>query len=255
MNVPYAVFTQEGEILTDRNGDEEIVLNGFGDSITFGLGDGLAPGISIDEVPLRSTAAGYPQRVAQLGGIQVENTGKPGEILSKQGYLRFPGIVANSIADLFIVMEGANDAIFRLSSEEYRNALQRMVNVAFSLGRTIILATPPPPCCSRDSLALFTRAYSQVIRDVAARNEVPLVDIERAWDSTCSGSSCDLYNVPEGLHPNTKGHDVIGQTVLAALFGIDIFVEGGAAELEAALGLEEGTVIVKPDVIMIAEAS
>ena len=56
-----------------------------------------------------------------------------------------------------------------------------------------------------------------------------------------------MYNLPDGIHPNTRGYDAIAQTVLATLYGIDIFAAQGAADLEAALGLAAGTVIVRPD--------
>jgi hypothetical protein len=41
---------------------------------------------------------------------------------------------------------------------------------------------------------------------------------------------------------------VISQVVASALLGIDIFSISGAADLEAALGLNPGDVVVQPDV-------
>jgi hypothetical protein len=76
---------------------------------------------------------------------------------------------------------------------------------------------------------------------------VRLADVETLWRSTCPElTQCDLYNLPEGLHPNRKGYDALAQIFAAALLGIDLLSSGGPAELEVALGLDSGGVIVKP---------
>ena len=60
---------------------------------------------------------------------------------------------------------------------------------------------------------------------------------------------CEFFNIPEGLHPNALGYTAIAQAIAARLLEIDIFNEGGARELESRLGLAEGTIIVKPDLV------
>jgi hypothetical protein len=80
-----------------------------------------------------------------------------------------------------------------------------------------------------------------------------LADIARAFASTCDNlNKCQLLNVPEGLHPNTLGYDVIAQTVLATLYGIDIFSQSGASELAGALGVETSVIKVKPEAAPVA---
>ena len=107
--------------------------------------------------------------------------------------------------------------------------------------------TLPEPCCEHGSLSPFTTSYSISILEIAAANSLRTVDLEQVWKTTCQNpGECELYNLPEGLHPNSLGYDVIAQSVSATLLGIDILAADGAAQLEAALGLEPGTVLVKP---------
>jgi len=245
--IPGVLLAQD-TMLEDMNGDDIISYIGFGDSITFGVGDGTVPGDFVVVSPATDGSAGYVPRLAQLTGLMVENSGVPGEELTRGGISRLPGVMLSSSADIVGFFEGANDAVFRVSLTRFRQSLQRAINVITALNKKPLLMTIPPPCCDRASLAFFTSAYNAVIRDLAFINDLVIADLERAWFSTCDDINfCNLFNVPEGLHPNSKGYDVIAQTVAASLFNVDIFSLDGAAELETVLGLEEGTIIVLPD--------
>jgi len=245
--LPGTVLAQDF-MLEDVNGDGLISYLGFGDSITFGVGDGTEPGDFVVVSPSTDGSAGYIPRLAQLTGLMVDNSGVPGEELTRGGIQRLPNVMLTTSADIVGFFEGANDAVFRVSTTDFRRSLQRAINVMLALNKKPLLMTIPPPCCDRASLAFFTTAYNTIIRDRAYVNDLPVADLERAWFSTCNDINfCDLFNVPEGLHPNSKGYDVIAQTVAASLFGVDIFSLSGAAELESVLGLEEGTIIVVPD--------
>ena len=235
----------------DITGDGIVSYLAFGDSITVGLGDGIPPGAPVSDFEGRQVGPGYPERLTRWAGLLTFNAGLGGEEFVARGVYRFPGVAQASSADIVGILEGSNDAIFRVDSGTYRRQMQRAMNVAFALGKTVILITLPPPCCDRGALSLFTRSFSQTLRDLADVNQVALADVERAWDTTCdTAERCNLLNVPEGLHPNTLGYDVIGQTILASLYGVDLFIEGGAAELESVLGLPAGTVVVKPSAVL-----
>ncbi len=243
-----ASYAQES-ILSDANGDGTITYLAFGDSITYGVGDGTIPGEEVTEIPKTDGTLGYPQRIKNLFSIAVRNRGVPGEVLYDNGISRFPKTVVGSDADVVGIMEGANDARYEVTPDEYERLLQKAINIARASGKTPLVFTVTPSCCDHVGLLGATRAYSDVARDLSQLNGVALADVEHAWDTTCSAlDGCELFNLPEGLHPNTKGYDVIAQTAAAALLGINVFGPGGAAELESALGLGPGTVVVKPDV-------
>jgi lysophospholipase L1-like esterase len=242
------------DLLQDKNGDELIVVDGFGDSITFGTGDGNLPGEFVETSGGTDGNNGYLRRIRELAGVLTINSGLPGENFVASGVNRLPGVLSSSSGDILALMEGVNDAGIQVSSDDYRTAYQQAINVIIALGKTPLLLTLPPPCCDRAGQAPFTRAYSRIIRELALLNSAVLADIERAWDSTCvNRSQCELFNVPEGLHPNSRGYTVIGQTVTASLFGVNIFAQDGAALLEERLALEPGTIIVRPDEVTIQE--
>ena len=232
--------------LKDQNGDGTIRIVAFGDSITAGVGDG---GRSGDEIAPASAVSGFPQRLETLLGLPVDNAGLPGEEIATSGVARVLDVIAAQAPDYLVITEGTNDAVKQLGSESYRDSLQRIINVARAQGVQVILQTLPPPCCEHSSLTIFTESYSNLIAELGAVNALAVSDLERAWITTCSSLlSCNLYNLPEGLHPNARGYDVISQTLAATMVGIDIFTPSGAADLEAALGLAAGSVIVQPGV-------
>lgn len=238
----------EDDLLRDMNGDGEVVFAGFGDSITFGVGDGTAPGEEVDAIPFTDGTVGYVQRVSQLMKIQALNLGVPGEVFTLDGINRFVKDVSESNADIVGIMEGANDAVRRITEGEYGRALQKAINVTRVLGKTPVLFTLPPPCCGHAGSSLYTEVYNGRIRHLAAVNDVAIADAQKGWITTCDRlDRCNLYNLPEGLHPNTKGYDVLSQVISAALYQVDIFAPGGASELASALGVSTDKIVVKPE--------
>ena len=225
-----SIFAQ---VLEDLNGDGTVSVVTFGDSITAGVGDSQGLG-------------GYPKRLGNYLGVPVSNRGISGERLITDGRARFPSVMLSSTADVVIILEGANDAVFKESSSDYQRALQRVINVATALGKKVVLGAPQRPCCNKGARGPFTDAYAGVVRKLSIINEAPLADFDLAWRTTCKNKNeCELYVLPEGLHPNRTGYDVMAQVVAASLLDIDIFAPNGAAELEGALNLPKGTVIVK----------
>lgn len=236
-------------VLVDRNGDGVVSVLAFGDSITYGVGDGVSPGADVEEAPQTEGRGGYPLRIEALYGISVENRGLPGEEIANGGAERFVSAINNSSADVVVILEGVNDSIYRIDQSTYSRFLQKMINVAFASGKLPVVATLQIPCCNHAGREPFVASYSTVVQQLAFINDLRVADLERAWQTTCQNKEeCELYNLPEGLHPNTRGYDVMGQTILAALLGIDIFALDGGTQFETALGLPAGTALVKPGV-------
>ncbi len=220
---------------------------GFGDSITYGVGDGFPIGADVGDIDLIGAPGGYPRRLSGILGIPVLNAGDPGEQLIDVGEERFPTVALNPSVNLVGFMEGANDALYRTSAQDYRTRVQKIINTCIATGRNIILITTPQTCCNHAGSSPIIGSYNAELRDLARVNQLVLADVDFAWTTTCvNKNECELFNIPNGLHPNTTGYDVMAQTILAAMFGVDLFVEGKAAELEEKLGLPAGTIIVKP---------
>ena len=241
--IAYAQNTSS--LLQDHSSSAFLEMLAYGDSLTFGVGDGIEPNEIREQVPVPLEPRGYPARLEALVGIEVQNRGVPGDILSDpDGLVRFPTSLASSNAQIILIFEGENDAIFRVSQEEFSTNLQKLINIAQHQKRSVILATLPPPCCDRKERADFTRGYSRVIRRLSIINNTHLADVERAWDIRCPvAKDCDLVNRPEGLHPNTLGYDFLAQLFAATIIGIDIFEPGSLEELAEALDLPQEKIL------------
>ena len=243
-----SIFTSSSYAqLSDLNNDGEVRILAFGDSVTFGVGDGTSIGEFSAFPPVTDGSMGYPARVENILGVFVDNEGVPGEEVAMGGAERYVSLVQSSSADYFLIKEGTNDSIRILDRSVYSSIMQSLINVTRAMGREPILLTIPNSCCDRDGRQPITDGYSEEIITLGFINDVAVADVDRAWETTCiDQEECELYNIPDGIHPNTVGYDVMAQTVLSALLGIDIFQQDGAGLLEQALGLETGTVLVQP---------
>jgi lysophospholipase L1-like esterase len=209
---------QNAGFLADRNGDSSVSVLTFGDSITYGVGDGTNPGDYVEEIEQSGEARGYPQRLSAALSAGVDNGGVPGERFLNDGLIRSTSLIIGSDVDTVVIMEGTNDAIHRIDGRDYRIALQKLINVARAEGKGVVLNTLPPPVAMRAPLALFTTLYSSIIRDLAVVNSVGLADVEQSFRATCPDlDNCQLYNLPEGLHPNSVGYDLIAKVVTETL--------------------------------------
>jgi lysophospholipase L1-like esterase len=220
---PSLAYAQDA-ILQDRNGDGSVEVIAFGDSITYGVGDGYSPDEYVEEIPDLGKPRGYPLRLSSLLGVSVLNAGVPGEGLaedgSETGVERFPSVVLGSDADVIIIAEGTNDAQRLVPNDVFVPALQKIVNVARADGKQVVLSTLANPIGLRSQYAPFTANISNLIRDVAAINSLPLVDIETLFETGCPVyDACEYYNRPEGLHPNTVGYDAMAAEMAGVLQG------------------------------------
>lgn len=219
----------------------------FGDSITRGVGDFIAPGQEIEMAFIPTSEAGYPLRLEPLLGVNVQNQGDPGESIHTFGLPRFVSVMQQLRPDIVIVLEGSNDSFAFITPDIFFHNYQVFVNVAKSLGIEIVVSTLVPTCCNHSGIRPFVNSYLEQIRRIAAVNAVPLADIAHAFANTCNLNECRLLNLPEGLHPNTDGYDIIGEVQLATLLNIDLFAPDGPALLEQAVNLPAGSVKTVPD--------
>lgn len=211
---------QEGNLLGDVTGDGSVTVLAFGDSITYGVGDGGNPGDYVETIDDAGEPRGYPKRLSATVSAGIENGGSPGERFLYDGFGRLMSFIIGGDVDTVIFMEGANDAVHRVEGREYRIALQRALNVARAEGKNVLLNTLPPPVALRSSLAPYTTLYSSIVKDLAVLNAVPVADVEQKFRESCPDlDSCQFYNLPEGLHPNSAGYDAISKVVSEALGG------------------------------------
>lgn len=239
-------------VLQDYNLDGRIDVAAFGDSITRGVGD-FTPVGADDYViffPEENAEAGYPLRVERLVGVNVLNRGLPGEKLAEGGLERFIRTIVAERPDVAVISEGANDARTPTTFGAYFRLTQTMINVARAVNIQPVLMTIAPPCCNHSNLRGTVDQYNTLLRALANINEIPLADVSRGYANTCNLGNCYLFNLPEGLHPNTEGYDVIGEIVSATLLQINLFGPDGATLFAQATGILPTDVQTKPDPVV-----
>ena len=236
-------------LLQDLNGDGELRIIAFGDSITKGVGDFLEPGADDIDVFIPIGEAGYPLRMENLAQVSVRNFGAPGEELSIRGVPRFAAEIPALRPDLVFILEGANDAFQQTSAFTYFSDMQILINIAHASGATPVLITLPPFGGNHSNIRPYTDIYNNRLYELVTANGIEIADALRTYNNTCVQSPCELFNLPEGLHPNSVGYDVLAETVLASVLGVDLFAPEGPANLELALNLAPGSVKTKPDFV------
>ena len=246
-----ATISLADTLLQDTNGDGILQVAAFGDSLTRGLGDSIQPGEDVQSGTLLipESDAGFPLRLEQILGVSVTNLGDPGEFLIPTGITRFSNIILSHHFDVIFFLEGSNDSFNAATASSVLSAYQVAANIARMAGTTPIFLTQPPVCCGHGGLARFIDTYRDQVKHVTVVNGLAMADVNHAFRNTCNVGDCYLLNLPEGLHPNTDGYDIMAEAVLATVYKIDLFSPTGRTDLEAALLLPPGTVQTKPDPI------
>ncbi len=139
----------------------------------------------------------------------VANRGKSGE-QTGNGIKRIPGVLAGDKPTYILIMEGANDAIWGVSTSTLKFNLGVMVDRSRAAGVTPILATVTPN--SREGLAVSIRGdYNPSIAALANEKQVALVEAYNAVIGSWANLSFD------GLHPNPEGSKVLAAQFQAKL--------------------------------------
>jgi len=206
----------------------------FGDSFTAGT-----TATPVSTVVFFDPANSYP---AQLQGlidrrytaqsIDVVNSGRGGE-LAVQARGRFVSELSRVRPDVVLIMEGTNDllALNFTTSSPAAAAIEGMVIDAKARGVDPILATLPP---MRPVIAPASRVepYNDLIRQIAARQGVALVDAHRLLSAGACGGPNLVCIGDDHFHPTRKGYEAIATGFFERI--MTIYEEdppGGAAVL------------------------
>jgi lysophospholipase L1-like esterase len=179
--------------LRDVNHDGEVVVLCFGDSITFGSMRGV-----------------YPTRLRTLleGRAQVLREGVTGEATAA-GRERLQEVLARTAPDYAIILEGINDGC-DVPADVVVEHLRAMVHAVRARGAVPLLGTV---FVSPDQMGGYWRLCADRI-NVAMR----ALDVQRVDFAAAMGNRWDELTV-DGLHPNSRGADVLAQRAKEALLG------------------------------------
>ncbi len=160
------------------------------------LGDSITSGFVCDE-----ETRSYPQRIADITGLQVINAGVSAERASSAAG-RAGRVLDRNKPGFLLILTGHNDAIFDRSADSVEGNIRSIIESARSRKTVPIVATLVPIGAPRRFATGPARDYSARIRALAKELRVPLVDLEREFGND-SSLQCD------GLHPSDAGSRII----------------------------------------------
>lgn len=168
------------------------------------LGDSITQGVPGSGTP-------FPARLAALTGRTVINAGVGGQ-QSSAGASRAQSVITANKPTTMTILYGANDITQGHTHDEVIVNLLHIVGVCRANQVTPILATTPPMIGSHAPWAESIVMLNEQIRSLAAAEKVRLVDLEGKF-----GSKASSLLLPDGLHPNDAGNDVIAKAFAGAL--------------------------------------
>ena len=172
------------------------------------FGDSLSDGFMLK----RSEA--YPALLAKklhAAGLnfQVTNASAAGGT-TEGGLERLPPHLKRKI-DIFILELGINDAFRGLSVDEIQNNLQQIIDKvkARNPNVCVVIAAMQLPNYASDD---YVSAFGKMFADLAAKNGAALVPY------LLEGVAGDpALNIPDGIHPNAAGQEILAENVWRVL--------------------------------------
>ena len=177
---------------------EKTLIVALGDSLTEGFG------VSKEEA--------YPYLVEQelIGKgytVRIINAGISGST-SASASSRMQWFVRVK-PDIVILALGGNDGLRGLSVKHMKKNLGKAIKLASSKNIVVLLAGMQIPLNYGHD---YTKSFRNAFYELAEQYELPLIPFLLEDVGNVSG-----LNLPDGIHPNPEGHEIISRTVLEHL--------------------------------------
>lgn len=176
--------------------------------------------------------------------VEVVNSGY-GAHTTAMARVKFQAGVLDKKPAVVVIQLGINDAAVdvwkktpadkpRVDVKTYEENLRFFVTTLKKAGARPILMTPNPlrwtpevkkrygkppyRIADPDGLTFILADYAEVVRKLAKAEDVPLVDVYAAFRKIGgpTGAGIDAL-LSDGVHPNSKGHELVAETLLPAL--------------------------------------
>ena len=182
---------------------DENQYTGFGDSITYAENQGYIPRLE-------------PLLAQKYGAAKIWNEGYGGET-TLEGLIRIDEVIAAHQARFLLLMEGTNDVIFlEISMETAAFDLEEMARRSLKAGMFPLIATIIPRKDWRWFVAPYQSRINELntrIRRLAETLKISLVDqFDAFYDYPASEGGWQSLLLPDGVHPNSKGFQVMAET-------------------------------------------
>ena len=172
------------------------------------LGDSITAGQGLD--PDQAFPALIQEKIdAKSWNFKVVNAGQSGDT-SAGGLNRLAWLLKNRV-DVLILELGGNDGLRGLPPKTTQSNLQAIIERTkdkYPEVKVIVAGMKVPPNMGGD----YGRKFEAVFVDVAKKNKTVLIPFILEG----VGGSREL-NLPDGIHPTAKGHEIIAANVWKAL--------------------------------------
>lgn len=183
------------------------------------LGDSVTKAVRPGVEPHETFCALLQQQLSRPDNpVEVLNAGIGGNT-TEDGLKRFQADVLDRKPDLVVLMFGLNDSWIdagktasRLTVHEYRANLDTMLELLLGHQVKVILMTPNPalaPTYGPERNATL-RPYVNVVRDLAAHHELPLVDVYQHFAELAQEREINSL-FTDDMHPNPAGQKQIAE--------------------------------------------
>ena len=120
---------------------------------------------------------------------------------------------------LVVVMFGLND-IVRGNPSEYRDNLRTIIRRCRESGAAVVLCTLNSVYRNDARPMSAVAEFSEIVRELAREESVPLADCFRAYEDVRSKSPTDwMLLMSEDIHPCMSGHKLFAETVARTITG------------------------------------
>lgn len=191
------------------------------------LGDSITKGVRPGVKPEETFGALLSDALRRRGtSLEVRNVGIGGE-RTDQALTRLERDVLSLRPQLVTVMYGTNDSYVdrdaresRISVEQYRENLTRIVQRLREAGSRVVLMTPPRWAADAtlnglgENPNLRLEPYAQACREVARQERVGLVDHFAGWTRAVERGVNLQDWTTDGCHPNPRGHQDLAERLV-----------------------------------------
>lgn len=166
------------------------------------LGDSLAEGYGLDE------AMAFPRVVEKKLNdkkinVKVTNGGVSGAT-SASGIQRLKWHLKKPV-DILLLELGANDGLRGLSVPDTKKNLQEIIKYGKEKKvKVMLLGILMPPNYGEN----YTKQFEKMYKQLASEEKIPFLPF--LLDGVAGNPK---LNLPDGIHPNQKGHEVIAEKV------------------------------------------
>ena len=185
-----------------------VVLKGYasGQTLIVALGDSLTEGYGVSKeeaypylVEQELIKKGYSVKLINAGISGSTSASAPSRM---QWYFRVK-------PDIVILALGGNDGLRGLSVEHMKKNLGKAISLASSKNIRVLLAGMQIPLNYGEN---YTKSFRDVFYELAEQFQLPMIPFLLK-----DVGNIPSLNLPDGIHPNSKGHQIISRTVLKYL--------------------------------------